>query len=352
MMPPFVGFCLPRSRSRWLSRYLSYGGWHCGHDEERHCRSLDDVRSWLAQPCTGTIETAGAAFWRLLQQMRPDVRVVVVRRPVPAVVDSLERLGFERAAMLRLMRAQDAKLDQIETRMPGVLSVPFPSLDTEEGCARVFRHCLGEDPPPGWWEMLAPLNLQDDIPALVRYATAYAAQLERLRSIAAHKSLQGIRRQAVLDIGGVAIRQEPFDAYLVDGAWLRGDQYGAVDEAPEYRHQVNYGHMRLLADAGALMTTIARRQGRVVGWLLTLISPSLDDARITSAYHTSFFASPAYPGLGLRLAISANEAAVARGCGEIIGRAGLRGDGPRLGLLWQLLGAEPCGQLYRMTTGA
>ena len=48
--PPFVVLSLPRSRSYWLSRYLSYGGWHCGHEEIRHARTLSDVRAWLARP--------------------------------------------------------------------------------------------------------------------------------------------------------------------------------------------------------------------------------------------------------------------------------------------------------------
>lgn len=36
----FVVFSMPRSRSAWLARFLSYGDWHCGHDEIRHFRSL------------------------------------------------------------------------------------------------------------------------------------------------------------------------------------------------------------------------------------------------------------------------------------------------------------------------
>ena len=58
-MPPFVVFALPRSRSAWLARFLTWGDWMCGHDELRHCRSLDDVRAWLAMPCAAWV----AAPW-------------------------------------------------------------------------------------------------------------------------------------------------------------------------------------------------------------------------------------------------------------------------------------------------
>jgi hypothetical protein len=90
--PPFVVFSLPRCRTKWLSVFLQYGPWSVGHDELRHARSLDDVTSWLSQPCTGTVETAASPFWRLLPA---GVRVVTVRRDVWDVVGSLFRAGLE-----------------------------------------------------------------------------------------------------------------------------------------------------------------------------------------------------------------------------------------------------------------
>src|SRR5580765_488225 len=141
-LTPFVIFALPRCRTKWLSVFLSYGDWHAGHDEARHCRSLDDVRSWLAQPCTGTVETSCSAFWRLLP---PDVRVVTLRRPVADVVASLHRggLSFDEPGMTRFLERAERKLDQIEKRMPGVLALTYADLATEAGCARVFERCLG-----------------------------------------------------------------------------------------------------------------------------------------------------------------------------------------------------------------
>ena len=55
-------------------------------------RMLSDVQAWLSQDAVGTAETAGAPWWRLLPRYRPDARVVVVRRPVREVVDSLMRI--------------------------------------------------------------------------------------------------------------------------------------------------------------------------------------------------------------------------------------------------------------------
>src|SRR5215472_8322044 len=117
---PVVILSLPRCRTAWLSKFLSYGQWQFSHDELRHCRSLDDVRSWLAQPYTGTVETAAAPFWRLLERYSPEARIVTLRRPVAAVAASLARGGLcvDDAVMRRLQMA-DRKLEQIEHRLAG-----------------------------------------------------------------------------------------------------------------------------------------------------------------------------------------------------------------------------------------
>ena len=52
---PFVVLSMPRSRSKWLSVFLSYGEWGCGHEELLNLRGLDDAKAWLSQPYTGTV---------------------------------------------------------------------------------------------------------------------------------------------------------------------------------------------------------------------------------------------------------------------------------------------------------
>jgi hypothetical protein len=348
MHAPFVIFGLPRSRTFWLSRFLSYGGWDCGHEQARHARSPDDIKAWLSIPFQGTAETTAAPFWRTLQALAPETRVVVVRRPVDEVIASLMRLGipFDLPALTAVIRAHDAKLDQIAARWPGALSVTFADLSTEAACARVFEHCLPFKHDHAWWGALAPLNLQINMPALMRYAAAHVPQTEKLRSMLAHQTRAALQSRRAPVSDDVTISEEPFETWFTEGDQIRQDQYVAVGESPEYRHQVNYPQLRRLAELGALQTMVARSDGRIAGYLLSIVSPSLDDAAVTTGYHTSFYASPRFPGLGMRLAIAANAALQAKGCGEIIGRAGTRGDGPKLGLLYRLLGFEPCGSLY------
>ena len=192
-MTPFVVLALPRSRTAWLARYLTYGDWQCGHEQLRYCRSFDDVRSWLAQPNTGTAETAAAPFWRLIP---PETRIVTVRRPPAEVLASLAALGltFDPADMATLLRRADAKLDQIEARWPGVLSVRYADLATEAGCAAVFEHCLQLPHDPAWWAACAAVNVQINVPHLLRYFAAYAQQTAAACTEAKARTIAAIRR--------------------------------------------------------------------------------------------------------------------------------------------------------------
>jgi hypothetical protein len=64
--------------------------------------------------------------------------------------------------------------------------------------------------------------------------------------------------------------------------------------------------------------------------------------------HLPFFASKDMPGVGMKLQRASIEALRQRGVGELLMKAGVRGDGPRLGSMFRRLGAEDCGQLYRI----
>lgn len=200
--PPFVIFSLPRCRSFWCSAYLSYLSWHCGHEEMIHFRSLDDVRSWLAQPYVGTAETAAAPYWRLLRHYRPDARIVVLRRPIEEIIASFARAGWPDhvlAALPAKLTRLDHKLDQILQRWPGVLALSKAELDAETNCARLFQHCLvpyvhDHD----WWAYLAPRNLQTSLTAMVRYLQAHQPQLERANRLAREAMLARLQRPRLL----------------------------------------------------------------------------------------------------------------------------------------------------------
>ena len=339
---------MPRSRTKWLSTYLSYGDWHCGHDQIVHCRTLDDVTSWLAQPFTGTVETAAAPFWRLLPE---GVRVVTVRRPVAEVVDSLHRTGlvFDDASMAAMLRDMERKLEQIEARLPEVLAVSFAELATEATCSRVFEHCLGLPHDPAWWSACGPINIQINFAHLVRYMAAHRPQLDKLTKVAKHRTIANMTRHAVDPPEGITFQHEPFRQFYRDAKHLFAEHLTQTDQSPDDHARKNLALFEALDDAGMLQTITARsRNGLMYGYLQTVIGPTLDAPDVSQAWHSIFFASPDIRGLGMKLQRAALAALRERGVDEVIMRAGHRGSGPRLGTFYRRLGAEEFGQLYRM----
>jgi hypothetical protein len=341
----YVVFGMPRSRTAWLSNFLSYGDWHCGHDELRYARSMGDVEAWLGQPCTGTIETAGAPFWRLL-----DCKIAIVRRPVADVVNSLMAISgcaFDRAALTVAMTKLDRKLDQIEART-GCLSVQFDDLADEATCARLFEYCLPYAHDHDHWASLAPVNIQINMPRLIKYCTAYQPAMHKLESVAKHKSLTALALQKPADVGGMTFQTESFDTWLTDAARVLAEHHFQIGEAPENWRNKNIPLLRAMDQMGAMQITTARLNGRMFGYLMTLLTPSLATEGMLCAVNTAFFADPDCPGLGVRLQREALASFKAMGVGEVLWETNTVGSGNRIGALYRRLGAEEKGAVYRL----
>lgn len=353
-MSPFVIFTLPRCRSYWLSLYLSYRDWTCTHEEARHLRTPADIETWLTLPMTGTVETSAAPWWRTLQRLAPSTRVVVVRRPVQDVVRSLLALGinYDVPLLVAEMYRLDAKLVQIARRWPGALSVTFAELATEATCAAVFEHCLPYRHDPAWWSQVSSVNLQVNLAAMTRYCQAYRPQLERLASTLAQQTRAAMAARQVVSTDGMTIAAETFRQFYQDGQHLFRQHLVEVGEAPDDAGTKNIPLLEALDDLGALQVMTARANGRMFGYLVTVLSPTIEHTTRMSSVHTFFYASPDAPGLGMKLQRSALAALKSRGINELFLRAGPRGSGPRMGTIYRRLGAQPDGELYRLNIQA
>ena len=309
---------------------------------------MEDVRSWLKQDFSGASETSVMPFWRTVAQFRPDIRVLVVRRPVADVVASVKRIvpGVDEADFNRRMRQRDAKLDQITARMPNVLSVNFADLATEATCAAAFEHCLPYKHDPVWWQALASANLQCSLPALMRYLAAHRPQIDQMVASVRQHTIAGMSRKLPALADGMTIQKETFDQSFPDAEKLFREHCVAVGEPPDQWERKNLRVLRKLDEIGALQIMTARSNGRMFGYLVTIVHPSLEDETVTGATNTTFFASPAVPGLGMKLQRAALAALEARGVSQVIMRAGVRASGPRMGVAYKRLGAEEFGQLY------
>lgn len=183
---PFIVYALPRSRTAWLSAFLSYGDWACTHDQAMTLRSIQDARDFFGREETGTVETGVAPGWRLVNVLCPGIREVVIRRPVAEVMESFRAIDVSAVAVYdwdRLQRSlvyQDRCLQQIAAR-PGVLVMNSSDLAAAAAGARLFEHCLPYRFDHAWWEDMSRRNIQIDVVEQLRYAFAHRPEIEAFK---------------------------------------------------------------------------------------------------------------------------------------------------------------------------
>jgi len=280
------------------------------------------------------------------------MKTVVIRRPVDEVVDSLRKLGFQtdQDNFTSYIRNLDRKLDQIERRVPNVLSVSFDELKTEEACKRVFQFCLPYPHDHAWWESMNKLNLQIDMHRMLRYFVAHYPQLDKLAKTAKHQIIHQISRAAakVEHDDGFVFQEETIASIFDDAKRLFADHCVLVGESPDSFWGKNLDLFQRLEDSGCLQIMTGRSNGRLFAYLVTLVTPSLESPDLKIATQTTFYADPTCKGLGMRLQRAAVERLREKGIDEAYFHAGVRGAGPRMGTLYRRIGAKPFGEWFKL----
>lgn len=160
MARPFVILALPRSRTAWLSHWLSYPPKRVGHDTAIVCNSISDFTDQFVNGMDGTVETIAVVGWRLLQQIVPGLRLIVVRRPVDEVRKSLDALGVDQTVVS--LETQALMLDEV-AKQPGVRCYEFHELDSYETVSDLWTTALDREFDAAWWLHWRALNVQINI---------------------------------------------------------------------------------------------------------------------------------------------------------------------------------------------
>jgi len=177
--PPFFILTLPRSRSKWLSVFLSYPGHApCGHDLAVECDSVADFLTAVSLR-SGTVETGAVLGWHRLVERFPKSAFLAVHRPVNEIHASLKKQGVDVPYAELTRRAQ--MLEDFST-FPGVMSCSFSELDSPKICGSIFERCLKRTFDPIWHARLAGENIQIDLKARVARLRNRAQALERLKA--------------------------------------------------------------------------------------------------------------------------------------------------------------------------
>jgi len=183
--PPFIVFSLPRSRSAWMTHFLSYSPFQCGHDIATHCSSVSDFLGHFGDGMVGTCETGAVEAWRVIRAEMSECKFVVVRRPVSEVLASFYKLGLFPDPQIILDRA--GMLESVAA-LPNTLVLDYSELAGQLGCRRLFEFCLELPFDHNWWEYYAGFNIQVDVEAQLRLTESNSIRLREFRAEVAHRT--------------------------------------------------------------------------------------------------------------------------------------------------------------------
>ena len=175
--PKYLVLSLPRSRSAWLSVFLSNGG-TCGHDMATLCPSTAEVRR-VWSTVEGSCETGAMIAGPLLKKWFPETTFMVIRRDTQEVIDSLRYfLGpyFDAGEI----RARAAMLDKFAADNK-IAAVDYVALADKTMCEALFLHLTGRYCPAGWWDRMARLNIQIDNKSWLRMLIQNRSRLQKLK---------------------------------------------------------------------------------------------------------------------------------------------------------------------------
>jgi hypothetical protein len=241
----------------------------------------------------------------------------------------------------------DRKREQATRRLEHVLTLDFADLACTESCIAAMAHCTGQELTPAWFERWQPINVQVDMTALYRYAVAHTPALAKLAAVASQTILAAFASRPVVS-EAVTFQAEPLATVRREGEALIAAHVTHVGESPNDGQAKNWPLWFLFEQMNALEVMTARCNGRLLGYLMTVIGPSLEAEGQFTGATTAFYVTPDAPGVGIKLQRAAMASLRARGVHHAFLQAGIRGDGARLGAVYRRMGAIPAGEVFRL----
>ena len=274
MSLPFIILALPRSRTAWLSKFLSYGGQGCGHDLCVNSGCMQDFRDALAA-MQGTVETAAIEGLSHL----PPARIILVRRPLKDVCASLERLGLLSDTVLKQMQYRDGLLDDAEKK--GIPSIPYADLDHEHVCEWLFEKCLGLSFDRQWWLGLKDQNIQIDMKQRMA---------ELLRN---QPAIANLRRE-VASASPITISVERWINIADEVEKLTAVHFEEVDGGVEPRrpYKPDGELIERINESGFFRIYVARQNGKMLGYICWTMHNDAESQGLLIAEMGPWFALP------------------------------------------------------------
>lgn len=136
------------------------------HDTAPLCKSVEGfVQAYTEEGMWGSVEIGGMIAWRIIRKELPDLKTVVVRRPLQEVYESIVNLGYQ--GNLTYLAELNATLDMIAAE-PDVYSLNSSDLDAPITGKWLFEYCLEQEFDFDWWYSLSQVNIQINMDDVVK----------------------------------------------------------------------------------------------------------------------------------------------------------------------------------------
>lgn len=161
----FIIYCLPRSRSAWMAHFLNYPYTRplqpVAHDVAPLCKSVEGfINAYKKDGMWGAVETEAVIAWQIIKKELPDLKTIVVRRPLQEVYNSIIKLGFQ--GNLTHLAELNAMLDLVASQ-PGVYTINSSDLDAPITGKWLFEYCLELEFDFDWWYIVSQVDIQVNI---------------------------------------------------------------------------------------------------------------------------------------------------------------------------------------------
>lgn len=195
---PFIIYTAGRSRTAWLSSFLTYGKATCYNEIAIRLRNMSDVVQLLSNTGIGSAETAVAPAWQLIKHHVPQIKSVVVRRPLEEIIASFARsevaniASIDEERLRQIIAYENRCLEKISAQ-PDTLTVDFCDMENVETCERIFEHCLPYRFDENWWRLLRDRNVQSNVVELFQYYRDNRNGVEKFKSNAKREMIDLVR---------------------------------------------------------------------------------------------------------------------------------------------------------------
>ena len=343
-MQPFIILGLPRSRTFWLSRFLSYGTNKVGHDIAVECDGMDSFLASLKDHA-GTVETGMAAAWPVLKRSLPDAKFIVIRRSVEQVVESFKKFNIVEVEPELRKRAQ--ALDQFSRRL-GVTTIQYDALKDVSVCAWLFQFCLGLGFDHGWWAAHDRINLQVDMAAELARIDAHADGIKKFKAEVAKR----LPKEEPYD--GPIIALEPFGSIWPECVVLGQKHFDEIeiDTDPRRKFALNRTLLSTAAVQGSLKIVTARIDTKLVGYCFwTVLSDPESEGLLVAEQGPWYVTEEAPARTAFRLYERSINELKSWGVKVVYPHHRATGRGSGLGKFFLRRGAVPEKQVYSLWIG-